>query len=114
MLYDSLNRKIKALPDNVIVYPAQDPDRLAEKNIGKETFSTIEEQKKFNYALKDQSKDEFVKELTTGILPPPQYFFEDARDQQKKDTRPVDTVIDPQQQATSNREKLRSCSTMGR
>jgi hydroxyacylglutathione hydrolase len=93
MLYDSLNNKIKTLPDSVIVYPAHGPGSACGKNIGKETFSTIGEQKKFNYALKDQAKDDFVKELTSGILPPPQYFFEDARIN-KEGYEAIDVVID--------------------
>jgi rhodanese-related sulfurtransferase len=79
MMYDSLNNKIKTLGDEVIVYPAHGPGSACGKNIGKETFSTIGEQKKFNYALKDMTREEFVREVTDGILPPPQYFFEDAR-----------------------------------
>jgi hydroxyacylglutathione hydrolase len=79
MLYDSLNNKIKTLPDETIVYPAHGPGSACGKNIGKETFSTIGEQKKFNYAMKDQSRDAFIEQLTDGILPPPAYFFEDAR-----------------------------------
>jgi hydroxyacylglutathione hydrolase len=79
MLYDSLNNKIKTLPDSVVVYPAHGPGSACGKNIGKETFSTIGEQKKFNYALKDQSREKFIAQVTDGILPPPQYFFDDAR-----------------------------------
>lgn len=79
MMYDSLNKKIKTLPDSVVVYPGHGPGSACGKNIGKETFSTIGEQKKFNYALKDVSRDAFIRELTSGILPPPRYFFEDAR-----------------------------------
>jgi hydroxyacylglutathione hydrolase len=79
MMYDSLNTKIKTLSDDVIVYPAHGPGSACGKNIGKETFSTISEQKKYNYALKDMSRAEFIKEVTDGILPPPQYFFDDAR-----------------------------------
>jgi glyoxylase-like metal-dependent hydrolase (beta-lactamase superfamily II)/rhodanese-related sulfurtransferase len=79
MLYESLNSKIKTLPDDVIVYPAHGPGSACGKNIGKETFSTIGEQKKFNYALQDMTRDEFIFKVTDGILPPPQYFFEDAR-----------------------------------
>jgi len=79
MLYDSLNAKIKTLPDEVIVYPAHGAGSSCGKNIGKETFSTIGEQKKFNYALKAPTREQFVKEVTEGILPPPHYFFEDAR-----------------------------------
>jgi len=79
LLYDSLNNKIKTLPDDVTVYPAHGAGSACGKNIGKETFSTIGEQKKFNYALKAQTREQFIKEVTEGILPPPHYFFEDAR-----------------------------------
>lgn len=99
MLYDSLNTKIKTLPDSVIVYPAHGPGSACGKNIGKETFSTIGEQKKFNYAMKDQSKDQFIKQVCDGILPPPQYFFEDARINKMGYTS-IDTVM------TSNAKPL--------
>jgi hydroxyacylglutathione hydrolase len=79
MLYDSLTHKIKTLPDHVIVYPAHGPGSACGKNIGKETFSTIGEQKKFNYALQSMTREQFIERVTDGILPPPQYFFEDAR-----------------------------------
>ena len=79
MMYDSLNTKIKTLPDEVIVYPAHGPGSSCGKNLGKETQSTIGEQKASNYALQKMSKEEFIKELTTGLTPPPQYFFSDAR-----------------------------------
>jgi glyoxylase-like metal-dependent hydrolase (beta-lactamase superfamily II) len=92
MLYDSLQRKIKTLPDHVTVYPAHGPGSACGKNIGKETFSTIGEQKKFNYALKDQTKEEFIKQVTDGILPPPAYFFEDARIN-KNGYNPIDEVL---------------------
>lgn len=92
LLYDSLNKKIKTLPDDVIVYPAHGPGSACGKNIGKETFSTIGEQKKFNYALKNMSREEFIEKLTDGILPPPQYFFEDARIN-KEGYSPIEDVI---------------------
>jgi hydroxyacylglutathione hydrolase len=79
MMYDSLNKKIKTLPDRVILYPAHGPGSACGKNIGKETFSTIGEQKKFNYALQEMTREEFIEKVTDGILPPPAYFFEDAR-----------------------------------
>jgi glyoxylase-like metal-dependent hydrolase (beta-lactamase superfamily II)/rhodanese-related sulfurtransferase len=79
LLYDSLNKKLKKLPDHVLVYPAHGPGSACGKSIGKETFSTIGEQKKFNYAMKASNREEFIKEVTDGILPPPNYFFEDAR-----------------------------------
>ena len=92
MMYDSLTKKIKTLPDDVIVYPAHGPGSACGKNIGKETFSTIGEQKKFNYALKEMSRDEFIQKITEGIMPPPQYFFEDARIN-KEGYEPIEDVI---------------------
>lgn len=92
LLYDSLNTKIKTLPDHVIVYPAHGPGSACGKNIGKETFSTIGDQKRFNYALKNMTREEFINKVTDGILPPPQYFFEDARIN-KTGYDPIDKVI---------------------
>jgi glyoxylase-like metal-dependent hydrolase (beta-lactamase superfamily II)/rhodanese-related sulfurtransferase len=78
MLFDSLNTKIKSLPDDVIVYPAHGAGSACGKNMSKETFDTLGNQKQKNYALVMNSKKEFVTELTTGILPPPQYFSKNA------------------------------------
>jgi hydroxyacylglutathione hydrolase len=74
MLYDSLETKIKTLPDDVIVYPAHGAGSACGKNMSKETFDTIGHQKKVNYALLAQSKEQFVKEVTEGLATPPQYF----------------------------------------
>lgn len=92
MMYDSLNKKIKTLPDSVILYPAHGPGSACGKNIGKETFSTIGEQKKFNYALQEMTRAEFIQKVTEGILPPPAYFFEDARIN-KEGYESIDSVI---------------------
>lgn len=92
MMYDSLNKKIKTLSDTVILYPAHGPGSACGKNIGKETFSTIGEQKKFNYALQEMTREQFIAKVTDGILPPPQYFFEDARIN-KTGYNPIDEVI---------------------
>jgi hydroxyacylglutathione hydrolase len=103
MLYDSLQKKIKTLPDDVIVYPAHGPGSACGKNIAKETFSTIGEQKRFNYAMKDQTREAFIQELTSGILPPPQYFFEDARIN-KEGYAPIDNVIEKNSKPLSMEE----------
>ncbi len=78
MLYDSLRTKIMTLPDDVIVYPAHGAGSACGKNMSKETFDSLGNQKKVNYALGNLSKQEFIKELTTGILPAPQYFAKNA------------------------------------
>ena len=78
-LYDSLNSKLKPLADNVIVYPAHGPGSACGKSMGKETFSTIGVQKESNYAMADQTKAEFIRQVTDGITAPPDYFFKDAK-----------------------------------
>ena len=78
MLYDSLRTKIMTLPDDVIVYPAHGAGSACGKSMSKDTFDTLGSQKRNNYALADIGKDEFIKQLTEGILPPPQYFAKNA------------------------------------
>ncbi len=78
MLFDSLHNKIMPLPDDVIVYPAHGAGSACGKNMSKETFDTLGNQKKTNYALGKLTRDEFINELTSGILPAPQYFAKNA------------------------------------
>ena len=78
MLYDSLNEKIKPLADDVIVYPAHGAGSACGKSMSKETFDTLGHQKEVNYALKAQTKEQFISEVTDGIMPPPQYFAKNA------------------------------------
>ncbi|NYJ26647.1 MULTISPECIES: MBL fold metallo-hydrolase [Flavobacteriaceae] len=74
-LFDSLRTKIMPLADDVIVYPAHGAGSACGKNMMKETVDTLGNQKKMNYALRaDMTRDEFIKEVTDGLLPPPQYF----------------------------------------
>jgi len=74
-LFHSLRTKIMTLPDEVLVYPAHGAGSACGKNMRKETVSTIGEEKRSNYALRaDMSEEEFVKEVTDGLLPPPGYF----------------------------------------
>ena len=74
MLYDSLQNKIMPLADDVIVYPAHGAGSSCGKNLGKETFSTIGEQKLHNYALNQPTKEDFVKAVIDGLPEPPNYF----------------------------------------
>ncbi len=80
MLYDSLRSKIMPLADDVIVYPAHGAGSACGKNMMKETVDTLGNQKKMNYALRaNMTKEEFIKEVTDGLLPPPAYFPENVR-----------------------------------
>ncbi len=98
ILYNSLRTQIMPLSDDVIVYPAHGAGSACGKNLSKETVGLLGEQKKTNYALRsDMTKEEFVKEVTDGLLPPPQYFplnvkmnkegYEDISDVIEKGTR---------------------------
>jgi glyoxylase-like metal-dependent hydrolase (beta-lactamase superfamily II)/rhodanese-related sulfurtransferase len=93
-LYDSLRNKIMPLADDVIVYPAHGAGSACGKNLSSETSSTLGHQKQFNYALRvDMTRDEFVKEVTDGLAPPPQYFPKNAMIN-KNGYESIDTIIE--------------------
>ena len=79
MLFDSLRTRIMTLPDEVIVYPGHGAGSACGKNMSKETIGSIGYEKVNNYALRaDMTKQEFIQEVTEGILPPPAYFPENV------------------------------------
>ena len=78
LMYESLHGKLLTLPDETEVYPAHGAGSMCGKNMSKETSSTIGEQRKFNYALKPMSKDEFVQMMTADLPEAPAYFPKDA------------------------------------
>ena len=78
MMYDTLHGKLLKLPDETEVYPAHGAGSMCGRNMSKETSSTIGEQRKFNYALKPMSKDEFVRMMTADLPEAPSYFPKDA------------------------------------
>lgn len=74
-LYESLRNKIMPLDDNLIVYPNHGAGSACGKKMSKETTDTLGNQKKTNYALRpDMTKEEFIKEVLTGLTSPPAYF----------------------------------------
>lgn len=79
MLFYSLRNKIMPLADDVIVYPAHGAGSACGKNLSKETYGYLGDQKKLNYALReDMTKEEFIAEVTAGLTAPPQYFAKNA------------------------------------
>lgn len=78
LLYDSLREKIMPLEDEIIIYPAHGAGSTCGKNMSKETSDTLGNQKKTNYALRDISKEQFIQEVTEGLLPTPAYFPENV------------------------------------
>lgn len=93
MLYDSLNEKIKPLANDVIVYPAHGAGSACGKSMSKETFDTLGHQKEVNYALKAETKEQFIAEVTDGIMPPPQYFAKNAA-MNKGEVESIDEVYE--------------------
>jgi hydroxyacylglutathione hydrolase len=83
IMYETLKEKIIPLPDDIIVYPAHGPGSSCGKNLGPNTFSTIGEEKKTNHALQPQSKEDFIKSVTTGLNIAPVYFAINASINQK-------------------------------
>lgn len=78
-LFDSLRNRIMPLADEVIVYPGHGQGSACGKNMSSETVDTLGNQKKFNYALRaDMTKEEFIKEVTSDLVAPPQYFPKNA------------------------------------
>lgn len=74
IMYDTIQHKILPLADDVLVYPAHGPGSSCGKNLGPDTFSTIGDEKKKNYALQPQTKDNFIKSVTEGLAEAPRYF----------------------------------------
>ncbi len=98
LLYKSLREKIIPLADDVIVYPAHGAGSACGKNMMKQTVDTLGNQKKMNYALRENmTEEEFIEEVTSGLLAPPQYFplnvkmsregYDDIEDILKRGTR---------------------------
>jgi hydroxyacylglutathione hydrolase len=74
-LFDSLRNKIMPLKDELIVYPNHGAGSACGKNMSKETTDTLGHQKKVNYALNPNlTKEQFIKEILSGLVPPPGYF----------------------------------------
>jgi len=93
MLFDSLRNKIMTLADDVIVYPAHGAGSACGKNMSKETVDTLGHQKQTNYALRaTMTRDEFINEVTDGLLPPPAYFPENVK-MNKEGYESIDAVL---------------------
>ncbi|QMW02061.1 MBL fold metallo-hydrolase [Spirosoma foliorum] len=100
MLYDSLHTKIIPLADDVIVYPAHGAGSACGKNMSKETTDKLGNQKRFNYALRAKSKEEFIEKVLDGLTTAPAYFAENAR-LNKEGYESIDRVMQRGSQALS-------------
>jgi len=92
-LFDSLRNKIMPLPDDIIVYPAHGAGSACGKNMSSDTYDTLKHQKETNYALRaDMTKEEFIREVTTGLKKPPQYFPNNVRMNKSINTS-IDSIL---------------------
>lgn len=75
LLFDSLQNKILPLHDNIMVYPGHGAGSACGKNLGAQRYDTLGHQRRNNYALRPGlTKDQFIREVTAGLTPPPGYF----------------------------------------
>jgi glyoxylase-like metal-dependent hydrolase (beta-lactamase superfamily II)/rhodanese-related sulfurtransferase len=103
-LFDSLRNKIMPLADDLIVYPNHGAGSACGKKMSKETTDTLGNQKKTNYALRaDMTREEFVKELLTGLTNPPGYFPKNVL-MNIQGYESLDTVMDRGNKALSPQE----------
>ncbi len=100
-LFDSLRNKIMPLSDDLIVYPNHGAGSACGKNMSKETTDTLGNQKKVNYALNPKlTKEQFIKEILNGLVPPPGYFPQNVL-MNIKGYESIDTVLQKGSRALS-------------
>jgi len=91
--FESLRNKIMPLDDDIVIYPAHGAGSACGKKMSKETFDSLGNQKKSNYALrKDMTKKEFIKEVLEGLNPPPEYFPSNVK-LNKEGYEPLDKIL---------------------
>ncbi|OIQ22292.1 MBL fold metallo-hydrolase [Lacinutrix sp. MedPE-SW] len=104
MSFESLRNKIMPLADDVTVYPGHGAGSACGKNMMKETVDTLGNQKKMNYALRqDMTKEEFISEVTDGLAPPPKYFPLNVK-LNKEGYQDIDTIIEKGSKALTPNE----------
>lgn len=78
LLYDSLQKKLLTLPDEVLVYPAHGAGSLCGRNMRADRSSTIGTERMTNYALQIRGREDFIRQLTSNLPARPEYFLQDA------------------------------------
>ncbi len=77
-MYHTVQNKFNDLSDDVIIYPAHGAGSLCGKNMSSDSSSTLGNERMGNWAFKDQSEEEFVKELLSDQPFIPSYFGHDV------------------------------------
>lgn len=91
MLYDSLHGKLLTLPGATVVYPAHGAGSLCGRSMSGDASSTIERERRTNYALQPMSRDDFVL-LLTGDLPPRPAYFSDEVERNRSGAPPLEEL----------------------
>jgi len=105
MMYESLHDKILAYPDETEVYPAHGAGSLCGKSLSKETWSTLGNQRQFNYALQPMGKEEFIKAVTANQSEAPIYFAKDAA-KNLEGSAPLEDLVKPKQLSTEETDRF--------
>lgn len=108
LMYDSLFRKLLALPDETRVYPAHGAGSLCGRNMGKDTWSTIGRERAMNAALQPRSRADFITDVTRDVPETPRYYLH-SRDLNKAGPsldaeRPMPPLLTPAEAAALARE----------
>lgn len=72
-MFESIKR-FKELPDYLQVWPAHGAGSACGKALGAVPSTTVGYEKRFNWAMQIEDKEEFVEELLSGQPEPPYYF----------------------------------------
>jgi hydroxyacylglutathione hydrolase len=73
-LYDNLHGKILTLPHECEVYPAHGMGSLCGRAMAAKRSSTLGYEKRYNYALQIQDREEFIRALTSDMPAAPDHF----------------------------------------
>ena len=73
-MYHTMQTKFNDFPDNALVYPAHGAGSLCGKNMSAAPSSTLGDERKSNWAFKEQTEDEFVEEILKDQPFIPAYF----------------------------------------
>jgi glyoxylase-like metal-dependent hydrolase (beta-lactamase superfamily II)/rhodanese-related sulfurtransferase len=78
-LYDSLFGKLLALPDDTKVFPAHGCGSLCGRKISSAPFTTIGQERMFNWALQIKDREQFIQAMVSNLPDRPAYFAHDVR-----------------------------------
>src|SRR5204862_6186236 len=78
-LYCSLFAKLLALPDGTRVFPAHGAGSLCGRKISAAPFTTIGQERLFNWALQIKDRDQFIRTMTENLPDRPPYFAHDVQ-----------------------------------